>query len=453
MKEWAVGVAFLLAGVPGPRGFSGVRVAAGDDWPQWRGPHGTGISTEKGIPARWGKEDVRWKVPVGGLGVSSPVVWGDRIFVTSQSGRGLRRPGNHPRLAQGEEASAEKPLGAAVGPTPPGDAPGVEFVVEAFHRKDGRRLWEYRFAADGALPPVHEKHNLASPSPVTDGRLVYAWFGTGQLVALDVDGKLAWQRHLGKEFGPFDINWGAGSSPALHGDLLFLLCYHEPASYLLALDKQTGKERWKVDRGKDVRSYSTPVVFAGPGGDELVVNSTERLEAYDPRTGELRWHAGGPHRFAIPVPTFDGAVLYASRGYRSGPYMAIRPGGRGDVSRSHVQWSVPTGAPYVSSLLYYEGLVYLASDVGVVTCVDARTGEKAWQERIPGIFTASPVAAEGRVYLLSETGDAIVLRAGREPRVLERSPLGERMVASPALSGQQVFIRTDEHLVAIGGER
>src|SRR6266542_3053831 len=254
MKEWAVGVALLLAGVPGPRGFSGVRVA------------------------------------------------------------------------QGEEASAETPLGAAVGPTPPGDAPGVEFVVEAFHRKDGRRLWEYRFAADGALPPVHEKHNLASPSPVTDGRLVYAWFGTGQLVALDVDGKLAWQRHLGKEFGPFDINWGAGSSPALHGDLLFLLCYHEPASYLLALDKQTGKERWKVDRGKDVRSYSTPVVFAGPGGDELVVNSTERLEAYDPRTGELRWHAGGPHRFAIPVPTFDGAVLYASRGYRSGPYMAIRPG-------------------------------------------------------------------------------------------------------------------------------
>jgi len=427
--------------------------AAPDDWPQWRGPHGNGISTETGIPARWGEEDVRWKVPVGGLGVSSPVVWGDRIFVTSQSGRGLRRPGNHPRLAQGEEASAEKPLGAAVGPTPPGDAPGVEFVVEAFHRKDGRRLWEYRFAADGPLPPVHEKHNLASPSPVTDGNLVYAWFGTGQLVALDLAGKLAWQRHLGKEFGPFDINWGHGSSPALFGDLLFLLCYHEPSSYLLALDKQTGKERWKVDRGKDVRSYSTPVVFPGPRGDELVVNSTERLEAYDPRTGELRWHAGGPHRFAIPVPTFDGAVLYASRGYRSGPYMAIRPGGRGDVSRSHVQWSVPTGAPYVSSLLYYEGLVYLASDVGVVTCVDARTGEKAWQERIPGIFTASPVAAEGRVYLLSETGDAIVLRAGREPRVLERSPLGERMVASPALSGQQVFIRTDEHLVAIGGER
>ncbi len=442
MKGWAVGLALMAAGA-----------ANADDWPQWRGPHGTGISTEKGIPPRWSKEDVRWKVPVEGLGVSSPVVWGDRIFVTSQSGRGLRRPGNHPTLAQGEEASAEKPLGAAAGATAPGDVPGVEFVVEAFHRRDGRRLWEYRFAADGALPPVHEKHNLASPSPVTDGRLVYAWFGTGQLVALDVDGKLAWRRHLGKEFGPFDINWGAGSSPALFGDLLFLLCYHEPASYLLALDKLTGKERWKVDRGKDVRSYSTPVVFAGPRGEELVVNSTERLEAYDPRTGELLWHAGGAHRFAIPVPTFDGAVLYASRGYRSGPYMAIRPGGRGDVSETHVQWPVPTGAPYVSSLLYYEGLVYMASDVGVVTCVDARTGEKAWQERIPGIFTASPVAAEGRVYLLSETGDAIVLRAGREPRVLSRSPLGVRMVASPALSDHQVFIRTDEHLVSIGGDR
>ena len=339
MKEWAAVLVLLMTGAN--------RVAA-EDWPQWRGPHGTGISTEKGIPARWGKEDVRWKVPVGGLGVSSPVVWGDRIFVTSQSGRGLRRAGSHPKLAQGEEGSAEKPLGAVAGATP-GEAPGVEFVVEAFHRKDGRRLWAYHFAADGALPPVHEKHNLASPSPVTDGRLVYAWFGTGQLVALDLAGKLSWQRHLGKELGSFDINWGAGSSPALFGDLLFLLCYHEPRSYLLALDKQTGKERWKVDRGKDVRSYSTPVVFAGPRGDELVVNSTERLEAYDPRTGELLWHAGGPHRFAIPVPTFDGAVLYASRGYRSGPYMAIRPGGRGDVSESHVQWSVATGAPYVSS--------------------------------------------------------------------------------------------------------
>ena len=442
-KPWVMGVVLL----------AGAGHVLSDDWPQWRGPHGTGISTEKGVPARWGRDDVAWKASLHGLGVSSPVVWGDRIFVTSQSGRGVRRPGDHPTLARGEEAAGEKPLGGAATGTAGAARSSVEFVVEAFHRKDGRRLWEYRIAAEGALPPVHEKHNLASPSPVTDGRLVYAWFGTGQLVALDLAGKLAWQRHLGKEFGPFDINWGAGSSPALHGDLLFLLCYHEPASYLLALDKQTGKERWKVDRGKDVRSYSTPVVFPGPRGDELVVNSTERLEAYDPRTGELLWHAGEPHRFAIPVPTFDGAVLYASRGYRSGPYMAVRTGGSGDVSQSHVQWSVPTGAPYVSSLLYYEGLLYMASDVGVVTCVDARTGEKAWQERIPGIFTASPVAAEGRVYLLSETGDAIVLRAGREPRVLTRSTLGFRMVASPALSGHQVFIRTDEHLVSIGGDR
>jgi outer membrane protein assembly factor BamB len=441
MKEWAAVLVLLMAGA---------NRAAAEDWPQWRGPQGTGVSREKGIPARWSKDDVAWRTPLHGLGVSSPVVWGDRILVTSQSGRGTRRSGDHPTLARGEEAAGEKPLGAGAAA---GDPSKVEFVVEAFHRKDGRRLWEYRFAAEGGLPPVHEKHNLASPSPVTDGNLVYAWFGTGQLVALDMAGKLAWRRHLGKEFGPFEINWGHGSSPALHGDLLFLLCYHEPASYLLALDKRTGKDRWKVDRGKDVRSYSTPVVFPGPRGDELVVNSTERLEAYDPRTGDLLWHAGEPHRFAIPVPTFDGAVLYASRGYRSGPYLAVRTGGRGDVSKSHVQWSVPTGAPYVSSLLYYEGLLYMASDVGVVTCVDARTGEKVWQERIPGIFTASPVAAEGKIYLLSETGDAIVLRAGREPRVLARSPLGERMVASPAISEGQVFIRADEGLVSIGRGR
>src|SRR5260221_10750530 len=444
MKEWAVGAVLLAAGARG---------AAAEDWPQWRGPHGTGISTEKGIPARWSKDDVIWRAPLHGLGVSSPVVWGDRIFVTSQSGRGVRRPGDHPTLARGEEAAGEKPLGGAGTGAAAGEGSKVEFVVEAFHRKDGRRLWEYRFAAEGDLPPVHDKHNLASPSPVTDGNFVYAWFGTGQLVALDMDGKLVWGRHLGKEHGPFEISWGPGSSPALHGDLLFLVCYHEPASYLLAMDKRTGKDRWKVDRGKDVRSYSTPVVFPGPRGDELVVNSTERLEAYDPRTGDLLWHAGEPHRFAIPVPTFDGAVLYASRGYRSGPYMAVRTGGRGDVSRSHVQWSVPTGAPYVSSLLYYEGLLYMASDVAIVTGVDARTGEKGWQEGGPGTFTASPPGGGGRGYPLSETGDTIVLRAGREPRVLERSPLGERMVASPAISEGQIFIRAGEQLVSIGPGR
>lgn len=418
-----------------------------EDWPQWRGPLGTGVSPEKGLPVEWAAEQAAWRARLGGLGVSSPVVAGDRIFVTSQQGKSALRPGNHPTLARGEEAKAEKPLGAGAAQA----EGGVAFLVEAFHRGDGRRLWQFRLEAEGELPEVHQKHNLASPSPVTDGQLVVAWFGNGQLVALDVaSGRRLWQRHLGKEYSPFDISWGHGSSPTLYGDMVILLCDHRPASYLLALDKRTGAVRWKADRPKESVSYTTPTVVPAPGGHELIVNSTRRVDAYDPDTGTLLWWLGEPHNFAIPVPAFADGVLYMSRGYRSGPYMAVRPGGRGEVGPSHVLWSLPTGAPYVSSLTYYEGLVYMANDAGIVTCVDARTGQKVWQERIEGIFTASPVAADGRIYLVSETGETIVLKAGREPRVLARNPIGERSVASPAISNGQIFIRTDDHLFCLG---
>ena len=422
------------------------------DWPQWRGPHGTGVSTEKDLPARLSPADLVWKAPLGGLGVSSPIVDDDRVFVTSQKGRGARRPGTHPTLARGDESKAEKPLGGGE-PGAERQSASVEFLVEAFARPDGRRRWQYRLTAEGELPGVHDKHNLASPSPVTDGARVYAWFGNGQIVALDEDGRHVWSRHIARDYGPFDITWGHGSSPALYGDLLLLLCDHEHASYLLALDKKTGEQRYKVHRGKGLRSHSTPTVVRGPRGDELIVNSSERIDAYDPKTGKLLWYAGEPNRFPIPVPAHHAGVLYTSRGYRSGPYMAIKTGGRGDVTRTHVLWSVPTGAPYVSSLVYYDGLVYMANDAGIVTAVDAATGEKAWQERVDGIFTASPVAADGKIYLLSETGDTIVLRAGRHPQILDRSRLGVRMVASPAVSDGVFFIRTDDHLLAVGKPR
>ncbi len=439
MRAALAPVALVIAAAP----------ALADTWPQWRGPRGNGVSAERGLPTRWSTDAVAWKARLGGLGISSPIVWGDRVFVTSQVGRGALRPGNHPTLARGEEAKDEKPVGAG---TPEARAK-VEFLVEAFDRKDGRRLWQHRMVAEGELPEVHEKHNLASPSPVADGELVFAWFGNGQLVALDHDGKPVWQRHLARELGAFTISWGHGSSPALFADQILLLCDHEPGSYLLALDRRTGKERWKVARTKGSISYSTPTVVAVNGSSELVVNSTTRIDAYDPSSGALLWWTGEPHRFAVPVPAFHDGVLYMSRGYRSGPYMAIRAGGRGDVSRTHVRWSVPTGAPYVSSLVYYDGLVYMASDVGVVSAVDAGSGQRVWQERIAGIFTASPVAGDGKIYLPSETGDTIVLAAGREPRVLARNPLGERTAASPAVAHGRIFLRTDAHLVAVGPDR
>ncbi len=244
--------------------------------------------------------------------------------------------------------------------------------------------------------------------------------------------------------------WGHSSSPTLFEDLLILLCDHEPASYLLAVDKRTGKERWRADRGKGRLSYSTPLVVNTPSGPELIVNSSERVDAYDPRTGAHLWFTGGTNRFPIPMPVFHDGLIYMSRGYRSGPYMAIRPGGRGDVSKSHVVWEAATGAPYISSLVFNAGLIYMATDVGAITVVDAETGQRVFQQRIDGVFSASPVAGDGKIYFVSETGETIVMQAGRTPTVLARNDLGERAVASPAISNGRIFIRTDDHVFCIG---
>ncbi len=422
-------------------------VLAADDWPAWRGPQGTGVSSEAKLPERWGPgENIAWEAPLRGAGVSSPVVSGDLVFVTSQEGTGVRRQGNHPSLVQGagREASGERTLTGAR------EADATRFVVAAFDRATGKRAWERVIEAEGDLPPVHDKHNLASPSPVADAERVYAWFGTGQIVALDRAGKVVWQRNLAKEYGPFDINWGHSSSPALHDGSLFLLCYHSPASYLLSLDARTGRTKWKADRGKDVLSYSTPIVVESPRGAELIVNTSEGIEAHNLETGERLWHVAEMNRFPIPVPSPHQGMLYLTRGYRSGPYMAIRTGGRGDVSKSHVAWHVPTGAPYVPSAVHYEGLMYMAGENGIVSAVDVETGTRVWQERIGGIFTASAVAGDGKIYLVSETGETVVLKAGRTPAVLARNRVDGHFVASPAIAGGRLFLRADDRLVAVG---
>ncbi len=392
---------------------------------------------------------MRWRARLAGLGVSSPVVWGNRVYVTSQAGDGVRRQGNHPSLVQGgNRAESGEGMLADLADRPVREQ--VSFVVEAFDRDTGTRVWAHEMPAEGDLPPVHDKHNLASPSPVTDGERVYAWFGTGQIVALDTEGRPVWTRHLGREIAPFQINWGHASSPVVFGDTLLLLCYHESASYLLALDKRTGQQRWKADREAGVLSYSTPTIVEGPSGPELIVNSSEGVEGFDPATGTRLWQFAESNRFPIPVAVADGDRIYLSRGYRSGPYMALTLGGRGDVSKSHLVWHVPTGAPYIPSLVLYDGLIYMAGEAGVVMAVDARTGERVWQERIGGVFTASPVAGDGKVYLLSETGETVVLKAGRTPEVLARNAVAGHFVASPAVAGGRIFLRADNSLVAVG---
>ena len=422
------------------------------NWPQWRGPSSLAVSAESDLPTTWSdRENIAWSAALRGLGSSSPVVWGDQVFVTSQIGRVTLSGGPHPALARDDAAlvSREKPIGGERDDRA-GVAEPILFVVESFSRSDGRRLWEHRIEARGPFPTLHEKHNLATPTVVTSGEHLFAWFGTGQIVALDMRGGVVWSKHLGEEYSPFDINWGHGSSPVLYKDLLILLCDHESASYLIALDARTGKQRWKADRGKGRASYSTPLIVPGPSGDELLVNSTERIDGYDPATGELLWYADAPRQSPVPSAVFHDGLIYMTRGYRNSPYLAIRPGGRGDVTASHVVWRAPGGGSYAASLVAYDGLLYLTNDVGVLTCADAKTGARIWQTRLDGVFFSSPVAADGKVYFLSQTGETIVVKAGRTPAILARNDLGERLMASPAISGGLIFLRSDGRLFAIG---
>jgi outer membrane protein assembly factor BamB len=422
------------------------------NWPHWRGPLASGVSPETGLPSRWSAtEGIAWKAAIRGLGVSSPIVWGNRVFVTSQVGTGASRQG--PRLAQGADATAagERSLGAGAG-TGAGAAGGdITFLVTAFDRNTGARLWEAGTKAEGPMPSVHDKHNMASSSPVTDGERVYAWFATGQLVAVDMAGKTVWTKHLGTDYSPFEINWGHGSSPTVHKGQLLLICYHDKASYLLSLDAATGDVRWKSDQPPGVTSYSTPIVVeTAGGGAEIVVNSSAGIAGHSAATGEVLWRFDEQNRFPVPMPAVHEGIIYTSRGYRSSPFMAIRPGGKGDITSSHVVWRVPSGAPYISSLVHDNGLIYMVGDVGVLTVTDAKTGERLFQERIGGVYSASPVAADGKVYLLSEDGETIVLSAGRTPSILARNRLDARQLASPAIAGGRLFIRSDDVLYAIG---
>jgi outer membrane protein assembly factor BamB len=435
-KVWFCCVpALLLAG----------SAVVGADWPHWRGPASNGIALPSPLPSIWSATNVAWQTALEGSGVSSPIVFGDRVFVTSQAGDGRRRPGSHPTLTQGGDPKLAGEF--TLSRRARGD---VAFIVESFDRTTGRRLWIHEVKPEGELPPVHDKHNLSTASPVTDGERVYAWFGTGQIVALDTSGKAVWSKHLGKEYGAFDINWGHASSPVLFQDSIILLCYHTPASYIVALDKRTGAVKWKMNKPAGQESYSSPIVVQGPGGSELIVNSSTGVESFDPATGRSLWTYPEVNRFPIPVSMVDNGILYLSRGYRSSPFMAIRLGGRGDITKTHVAWRVPTGGPYVSSLLHYQGVIYMSTDNGILSAFDAKDGQRLWQERVGGTFSASPIGGDGKVYFLSEGGETIVIKAGRTFELVSRNKLDGHFVASPAASNGRVFLRADDVLYAVG---
>jgi len=391
--------------------------ASAENWPGWRGPMRTGISGETALPLQWSqREGVLWKTALPGSGISNPIVWEDRVFVTSSEG-------------------------------PQQD----ELRLICLARDDGRELW--RLQLWGSAPTLYHatKSSMASASPVTDGEHVFAFFGTGDVVCVDFDGGLVWQRSLASEYGAFENRFAASSSPLLYHDLLLLQCDHYGPSYLLAIDKATGADRWKADRPDVWLSWASPQLSPTGKGDEheLLVSGSHRLDAYDPLSGEKLWTVRGMGRECIPTPVFGRGLIYAT----SGPNaltLCIRPGGRGDVTDSHVVWSNPRGVPFVPSAILVGDDYYLVDDKGIGTCLDARTGKLRWRKRFGGAFTASPVAGDGKIYFCDEAGQTLVVTAGGENfRELARNQLDEPIYASPAISQGRLFLRTAGHLCCI----
>lgn len=402
-----------------------------ENWPQWRGPDGNGISADPNVATEWSAtKNVEWKTPIQGWGTSTPIVWEGKVFLTSQIGDGPVSGRDFPGAAEAKRLNPDL---------------GVKFAVVAVSLEDGKQLWKRTYDGGDHLPSVHVKHNLASPSCTTDGKSVYAWFGTGLLVAFDFDGNELWKRHLGQERTPFDVKWGHGSSPTVYEDMLYLLVDHPADSYLLAVDKKTGKNLWVRERGEGARTYTTPTIVPTEQGDRLIVNTNAGIQALDPATGKIAWSEGEPIRVPVGTPVHHDGVLYSNRGYTSSPYLALRL----DKPGEKIEWRTATGGPYVSSVLYYEGLVFMATERGIVSAVDAANGELLWRERLGGVFSASPLGAGGRVYFTNEDGETFVVEASREFQLVAKNDLGERSLASLAVSGGKLLIRTDDHLYAI----
>lgn len=399
--------------------------ASGDNWPQFRGSGSQGISPETGLPVKWSAtSNVRWKTPLPGPGHSSPIVWGNRVFLTAFKPAGVWR-----------YVSSNK----------------GQLLVLCLDKATGRILWEREVAGEG-IEDTHSVNSPASPTPVTDGKYVYVYFGSRGLVAFDFDGNRIWENR----FGPFPNEWGSASSPVLYGDLLLLNCDTDAEDFLMAVDKNTGKVVWKTPRPNSTRSWPTPVVWKAGGRDEIVVSGSRRVKAYDPKDGRELWTVDGLTQWVTPTPVAAHGLLFiASNGPGGNIIMAIKPGGRGNITGSHVAWRYERSAPYVPSPVVVGDYLFAVKNGGVMTCLDARTGAQIWQERLPasGDYYASLVAADNKIYALSEDGKATVVAAKPAFELLSSNDLGERTMATPAISDGLIFIRSDSAVYAISEPR
>jgi outer membrane protein assembly factor BamB len=385
-------------------------------WPRWRGPSGQGLAVGSGFPDRWSStQNIVWRAPVPGRGHSSPIIWGDRIYLTTAYNDG--------------RAS-----------------------VLAFDRASGKRAWE-AFVPDTTAEYLHQKNSHASATPVTDGTRVYASFGSKGLLAVDLAGKVLWHRSL----GTLDNYHGTAGSPLLYKDRIILYQDHEGGSqggaFVAAFDVATGKPIWRTARSATV-GWGTPVAVRAGDRDEIVVSGQQQVVSYDPASGAELWRCRGNTYEVIPTPVVGQGLIFCSSG-RAGPTIAIRPGGSGDITGSHVAWTSPRGSPFVPSPLLVGNYLYIVNDMAAIaTCFEATTGKVMWQGRLgvarPEGFSASPVAADGKIFFTNDDGETFVLKEGPAFELLHVNSLGARVLASPALVDGRWYFRTDRELVVIG---
>jgi outer membrane protein assembly factor BamB len=441
LSAFLIGI-FCLASLPASVTITIPKVSA--NWPQWRGPGGQGVSTDKGLPTEWSAaKNVKWKTPIEGRGHSSPIVWGNRIFLTTAI-EGEILPGAKPPIHKLGDSEYVHP-----------DSVGADrrhtLKVLCFDRRSGKLLWERTAYTGRVYDDRHRKATYADGTPVTDGRHVYAWFGSEGLYCYDFGGKLVWKR----SFGPIATQgMGNGTSPVLYENLVILQCDEDNGekSFIVALDKRTGKEIWRTARHVEV-SWTTPVIARAPDRVELIASGAQYIAAYDPVTGKELWRCKGTQGWTVATPLVGHGVVIASAAHPVKRAVAIRLGGSGDVTdTSQVVWQRDKGTGYTPSSILYGDYAYLMTDRGILTCVDVRTGEVKYEGgRVPkpATFSASPVAYEDNILLSSEDGDVFVLKAGPKHEALRTNSLDEPIYASPAISNGAIFIRTTKHLYCI----
>jgi outer membrane protein assembly factor BamB len=433
--------ALCLTVAVAPAHFLGDPGSKSSNWSGWRGSEGNGLSPETNLPAEWSADkNIKWKTPIDGRGTSSPIVWGNRVFLTTDI-EGEVVPGAQAvkHLIEGKEFKHPDAVGAER---------NHDMKVVCLDRNSGKILWETTAYKGAAFDDHHRKGSCASGTPVTDGSHVYAWFGTEGIYCYDFSGKQIWKAVPGKM--P-KLGMGPGTSPVIYENLV-ILQYDEEAgenSFIVALDKKTGKEVWRTPR-KVQASWATPLIVRG-SRTELITSGNELIISYDPATGKEIWSTKGLDSNAIPTPVTGRGLVFLSAGFPTKKTMAIKLGSSGSVA-----WQYDKGTAYVPSSIYYGDYLYLVSDRGILTCVEPETGKVVYEGGrvpVPATFTASPVACNGKILLTSEDGDTFVIKAGPKHEVLATNSVGEPVYASLAISDGMIFIRGEKNLYCVSNLR